>query len=187
MSGADTRAAKEYRHLSALLEREDSDLPDEERLNLARRLTALAPKQADSWWSVATQIDWMLRDAAGEDLREDPLVDELILAWDRVTELDPTDAAAPYNKSRILRSVGRLREAYDALMLAGKTEQAHPNREIEWPAVFHYEDAAELALQLGDNELALSAAQAALAAGASDPSAAALLNRLRDEASRRPT
>ena len=181
MSGSDADAIREYRHIGAVLARENSGLGDEERLELARNLTRLAPAQADSWWSVATQLDWMLRDIDGEQLRDHPLFPELVSAWDRAMALDRTDAATPYNKARALRRAGLLQEAYEALMLAGRTEMAHPSVDAAWPADWHFEGAAEVALECGNQELALSAAQAAIDAGASDGDALALLERIREE------
>lgn len=180
MSTSDA-AAREYRHLSTVLAKEDAGLSDLERLGAARRLTELAPTQADSWWSVATQITWMLRDLEGEPLRVHPQFSELIAAWDHAIAIDATDAAAPYNKAGVLSRAGLRSEAYDSLMAAGRTELAHPSSDVDWPAHWHFEDAAELALENDDTELARLAAQSAIDAGARDDDAASLLERIRGE------
>lgn len=176
---------REYRHVSTLLARESSDLSDQERLELARRVTELAPRQPDSWWAVATHIVWMLRELDGEELRSHPLFPELIAAWNTAIALDGTDAAAPYNKAAALSRADLVRDAYAAFMLAGQTEVAHPSTDIDWPAHWHFENAADSALACGDNELALLAAQAAIDAGAEDADAASLLEHLRIEGSDR--
>ena len=181
MSDSDSARAREYRHLSTVLDRDDPAVSDDERLDLARRLVRLAPAQAGSWWKLATQIDWMLRDVEGHELAQHPLFSELQAAWDRAIELDSSDAAAPYNKSTSLRRAGLLREAFTALMLAGATEAAHPSSDIEWPASWHFEDAASVALELSDHVSAIHAARAALGAGAADSSPECLLERLREE------
>jgi hypothetical protein len=181
LSGSDADATREYRHISALLAKDDSGLSEDEQLDLARRLTELAPAQPDSWWSVATQIDWMLRNLDGDGLREHPLFPELISAWDQAMALDKKDAAIPYNKARALYRAGLLDQAYEAFMLAGRTELAHPSTDIEWPAEWHFENAADVALESGRRTLALAAAQAAVDAGASDADAASMLARLLEE------
>lgn len=187
MTGTDAARAKEYRHVSTLLARENSGLSDEQSLELARRLTELAPAQADSWWSVATQIDWMLKDLLGTALAEHPLFPELIAAWSRAIELDPSDAASPYMKGRDLHRAGLFEDAYAAFMLAGHTETVHPS-DIEWPAHWHYENAVFDALECGRKDLASAAARAAIDAGAEDADAATLIDRIASETvGRRPT
>ena len=186
LTGTDSARAKEYRHVSTVLARENSDLADEQRLALARRLAELAPAQADSWWSVATQIDWMLKDLLGAPLAEHPLFPELIAAWTRAIKADPSDSSSPYMKGRDLHRAGLFEDAYAAFMLAGKTETAHPS-DIEWPAYWHYEHAVFDALECGREDLALPAARAAIDAGAQDTDAASLIDRVASETERRPT
>jgi tetratricopeptide (TPR) repeat protein len=175
----------EYQQLHAQLEGEESSLTDEELLAICRQLVVLAPREADSWWHLALELDAQLgelREQGGAPFREDPSFVEMIRAYDRAIELDRTDVAFPYNKGRNLAKAGLLDEAYDAFMLAGTTELAHPG-DIEWPAAWHFESAAEVALKSGREDKALAAAQAAIDTGeADDLDAERMITRLEQEA-----
>jgi hypothetical protein len=161
---------------------DDDDLADGVALDISRQLVELEPERVDGWWAMASALAWSLGERRGSTLRDDTRFDEMLRAYDRVIELDGTDAAAPYNKARMLARADRFADAYQAYMLAGRTESAHPRADIDWPAAWHYEQAAEMALRAGDAAGAQLAAEAAIGAGdVDDADAAELIARLRSE------
>jgi hypothetical protein len=172
----------EYARLLALFQSEDDDASDSELLSSARRLAELKPDSVESWLPLANITDWMLRERRGTALRDDPLFPEMLAAYDKVIALDGTDSAEPYNKACMLARAGLLDDAYEGFMLAGRTEMAHPG-DIDWPAGWHFEHAARVALEADDDERASRAAEAAFDSGDfEDASAESMLSRLRLEA-----
>ena len=174
----------EVERLRSLFDSENPGLSDDEMRLAALRFAEIAPDDLDAWWALANIDYWLLRDIEGSALRNDPRFEEMVVAYRHVIEIDPSDSAAPYNMATCLERAGAVDDAYDAYILAGDTETAHPRPEFEWPAWWHYEHATEVALAQHDRDKASFAAQKAVATGeAPDLSPGDMLTRLSAEAS----
>lgn len=132
------QSRREYAALYSQWEQEEwSDEDPQKFVRLARRLTELEPSNPNAWDALATSLMGLLcppeSDAQEviESLKDSPLFWEMVLAFQREMELDPSESAAPWNRAICFERAGLHDKAYTDYLKVAEIDRRLPSHTRE--------------------------------------------------------